>query len=275
MTRLMLALTLAAVPTTASAAEAYALQNTEPLFLTGEFLASVALGFFVPDLVLAPLPDPLTCADAWCTPPGIDVSLNKAFALREPKAAGTISHVFTVGLTPAAVFAGSILGAAEAGKAGYALSDTVIILDAFLLSTGINSIAKVGARRQRPAFHYGREDRTEAAGHSGEEFVSFYSGDTTWAWTLAASGTTLAYLHGYEHARWVAIGSGSLALVGSFLRMAADMHWFTDVLVGAAVGTAVGAGLPLLLHRREGAEALSLAPYAGPEEAGLTLRARW
>ncbi len=183
--------------------------------------------------------------------------------------------MFTIGLTPAVAIGSSVVGAAGAKRGGYAVADTVIIIDTFLISTGLNSIAKVGARRQRPAFHHGRADLTEADNAPHEEFVSFYSGDTTWAWTLAASGTTLAYLRGYEHAHWVALGTGSLALVGSFLRMAADMHWFTDVLVGASVGTVVGAGLPLLLHRRASPQALSLAPLTGPGRAGLRIRASW
>jgi hypothetical protein len=41
----------------------------------------------------------------------------------------------------------------------------------------------------------------------------------------------------------------TLAAGAGWLRMGGDMHWFTDVAVGAAVGTAVGAGLPWLLHR--------------------------
>jgi len=66
---------------------------------------------------------------------------------------------------------------------------------------GANSIAKISARRQRPSFHFGRASETEAAGHPDEEFVSFYSGDTTWAFSIAASASTLAFLRRYEHAR--------------------------------------------------------------------------
>ena len=108
-----------------------------------------------------------------------------------------------------------------------------------------------------------------------EEFISFFSGDTTWAWTLAASGTTLAYLHGYRHARWVAIGTGTLAFVGSFLRMSADMHWFTDVLAGTAVGIGVGAGLPLALHRRSGPDKVTLATRLTGDGAVVSLGGRF
>ena len=200
---------------------------------------------------------------------------SNVFALNKPKTAGLVSHVFTIGLTPAAAFTGSILGAVQAKHGGYAASDAAIIVNAFMLSTGFNSIAKVSGKRQRPAFYYDRQHLTEAAHHPDEEFISFYSGDTTWAFTLAATGTTLAYLRGYKHARWVAVSTGSLAFIGSFLRMSADMHWMTDVLVGAGVGTAVGVGLPLALHRREASGGLSITPKSDPGEAGVAISGRF
>ena len=52
-------------PSLSHAAEGHELRNTGGLFLTGEVLGSVFLGFMGPDLSLKPPPDPLTCADAW------------------------------------------------------------------------------------------------------------------------------------------------------------------------------------------------------------------
>jgi membrane-associated phospholipid phosphatase len=43
--------------------------------------------------------------------------------------------------------------------------------------------------------------------------------------------------------------AGILFGVGTaYTRMAADRHYFTDVLAGAGIGTAIGAGIPLLFH---------------------------
>ena len=41
----------------------------------------------------------------------------------------------------------------------------------------------------------------------------------------------------------------TLASVASFTRMTSDEHFFTDVLAGAAVGSAVGVFVPWQLHR--------------------------
>jgi membrane-associated phospholipid phosphatase len=48
------------------------------------------------------------------------------------------------------------------------------------------------------------------------------------------------------------------------------MHWFTDVLVGAAVGTAVGAGLPWLLHR-SGSGALGAGVSTSPTTVAIMI----
>jgi len=244
----------------AHAAEPVELRNTGPWFLGGEFVSSVLVGFVLPDLVTEPPVDP-TCADAWCETNGFDVALNEALVWANPRAAAVTSHSFTLGLTPVAAFGSVIVSAVGANHDTYAIQDSVIVLDAFFVATGANSIAKITARRQRPAFTYGREDETEAANHPDEEFLSFYSGDTTWAFSIAASASTLAFLRRYEHAEWIAVGTGVLALTGSVLRISADMHWATDVLAGAAAGTAIGIGIPVLLHSRT--HAIAVVPSAG------------
>jgi membrane-associated phospholipid phosphatase len=245
----------------AHATEPAELRNTGPWFLGGEFVASALVGFVVPDIVTEVPIDPIACDDAWCETNGFDVALNEALVWANPRAAAVTSHTFTLGLTPVAAFGSLIVSATSAGHGTYAIQDSVIVLDAFLVATGANSIAKITTRRQRPAFHYGRESETEAASHPDEEFVSFYSGDTTWAFSIAASASTLAFLRRYEHAEWIALGTGVLALTGSVLRISADMHWATDVLAGAAAGTAIGIGIPVLLHSRK--HPIAVVPSAG------------
>ena len=60
------------------------------------------------------------------------------------------------------------------------------------------------------------------------------------------SAGTIASRRGSRHAPW--IWAGGLAFAGStgYLRIAADRHFLTDVLVGASVGAAAGLVLPRL-----------------------------
>jgi len=240
--------------------EMHALRNTGGWFVAGEFVASGLVGFLLPDLVLGEQPETLTCADAWCEVGGFDTAMRDLLRAGNPKPVGTVSHVFTVGLVPAVGAAALIVPAAIEGEAGEGVADAVIMVNAFLVATGPNSIAKVTARRQRPAFHFGVEDQTEAAGHPDEEFVSFYSGDTTWAFALASSSTTLSFLRDHDWAPITGISTGVLALTGGALRVTADMHWTTDVIAGAVAGTAIGVALPLALHGRKQGDGATLVP---------------
>jgi membrane-associated phospholipid phosphatase len=60
----------------------------------------------------------------------------------------------------------------------------------------------------------------------------------------------------------------SLATLESVLRIAAGKHYFTDVLVGALVGTGVSFGI-LEMHKNRD-EKYSF--WVGPNVAGITLR---
>jgi membrane-associated phospholipid phosphatase len=41
---------------------------------------------------------------------------------------------------------------------------------------------------------------------------------------------------------------GALATGTAYLRIAADRHWLSDVIVGMLTGVAVGIAVPLLFH---------------------------
>jgi len=52
-----------------------------------------------------------------------------------------------------------------------------------------------------------------------------------------------------------------LALGAGVLRISADMRWATDVMMGAAAGTALGVAVPFFLHQRdEQAPRVAIAP---------------
>ena len=89
---------------------------------------------------------------------------------------------------------------------------------------------------------------------------SFFSGHTGSAFALATSTGAVASIRGYRGAPWVWGVGLSLAAATGYLRIASDSHYFSDVLVGAAVGTAVGWLVPHLLHK----ERTPPQPGAGP-----------
>ena len=87
---------------------------------------------------------------------------------------------------------------------------------------------------------------------AGEEWLSFYSGDTALGFSLYAAALALLVARGWDgQARKLSRFGGPVALVGAFLRIVGFMHWFTDVLVGVIFGVLIGFGLPTLLFSEE------------------------
>jgi membrane-associated phospholipid phosphatase len=209
---------------------------------------------------------------SWCEPTGFDTAVRDALVMENSRPPATVSHVLSLGVIPFGGFAALLAPAMGHDKTSYALADGWIMLNVAILTTGLTDGTKTLVGRQRPAFHHGRQSETEFSDWEDEANRSFFSGDTAWAFSFASSAATLAYLRGYETAPYIALGGGTLALTTGVLRIAADVHWATDVMAGAVVGTGVGIGLPLLLHPRKSdseSTSVSAAPLAGEGLSGV------
>jgi membrane-associated phospholipid phosphatase len=242
------------------------LKNTSPGFLALETAgALVILGGY--SIALGDPPE--TCK--WCEPTGFDKWVRNGLVASHPKTAGYVSHGLSLGVVPIGALAGLYGSAASEGHASTTWQDAWIMVNTFILTTGITDGTKKVVARERPGFYYGRQSETEAADHPSERNLSFFSGDTSWAFSLAACGSTLAFLHGYRAAPWIAAGTGVAASAAGVLRIVGDMHWATDVMTGAVVGTGIGIALPLLLHGRtnEGTTSSVVTPLIGGLERGV------
>lgn len=230
------------------AARHYELRNT-----TWPFLAAETGGAIVVFAAFAVATDgpPETCK--WCGTNDFDDGIRNALRASSPRPFGYVSHGLSLGAVPLLAIGGIGLPALTDHELGRAGADVWILANTFVLTTGITDGIKRAVGRQRPAFHYGVQGDTEASNHPVEANLSFFSGDTSWAFSIAACGTTLAYLHGYETAPWILGGGAVFATAAGVLRISADMHWATDVMTGALVGTAIGVSVPLALHRRKAA----------------------
>src|SRR5262245_1857892 len=117
---------------TASSKTPYALKNTGALFLGAEFLGSVV----VFAAYSAAAGDPATVC-GWCGTNGFDTSMRKLLRMDNPRTPATLSHVFSVGVVPAIALAGSIIPAFSHGNGWYPVQDTVVMLNTFVLTTGL------------------------------------------------------------------------------------------------------------------------------------------
>jgi membrane-associated phospholipid phosphatase len=232
-------------PTTAPDPAPFALRRTGALALVLEFFGVV--GAFVALSVAAG--DPAT-ACRWCATNRFDDAVRRLLVQRAPHDAAVASHALSMIAAPALAFGAVIVPALGRRRGRHALQDSVIVLNAFLLVTGLADGVKKLTDRTRPGVFHGRVGEIEASAAPLEHYVSFFSGDTAWAFVLGAAAATLAQLRGYGWSRRVALAGAAIGAATGVLRVAADMHWATDVLAGAAVGTLVGVALPRLLHGR-------------------------
>ena len=134
----------------------------------------------------------------------------------------------------------------------------LIDLEALALTGGIHALVSTLASRWRPyrATCVGPVETQTQDCQSSKQYYSFWSGHSSGAFTAAG----LMCMH---HAYLPLYGGGAAepltcaasvaaAATVAYLRVAADQHFLTDVLVGAAVGTISGLGVPWVLHYRHG-----------------------
>ena len=98
---------------------------------------------------------------------------------------------------------------------------------------------------------------------------SFYSSHSAFAFASAAflSTTYASYFPGSCWVPYVWVGSMTAAALVGFLRYEAGMHYPTDIIVGASMGTLIGCAIPAL-HRVE-TESYSVRP--GWKNGGIAL----
>jgi membrane-associated phospholipid phosphatase len=148
-----------------------------------------------------------------------------------------------------------VLGAALAAPLMLAGTDnrewiTILTMyaETMLISESSKELIKDFVYRPRPYMYF--DGYPQEYVDSGDWDCSFPSGHTTMAFA-AASFTSFVFCTYFPDSAWrfpVVIGSYSLAAATGILRLASGNHFITDVLAGAALGTVIGIGIPLL-HR--------------------------
>lgn len=136
-------------------------------------------------------------------------------------------------------------------------------LEVLAVTLGVQETFANAIGRERP---YGRtcgtDDLSEDDHHctGSGRYRSMFSGHTAVPFSMAAATCThhlyLPLSGGSSHA-WIPCTTGFLAAAASgTMRIVADYHYASDVLIGAAVGTSLGFAIPLL-HYTTGSAPLS------------------
>lgn len=206
----------------------------------------------------------------FCGTNALDAWTRRELVLADEQPPRLTSDALTFLALPAAVAAHQLL----AGRVGTDLTagaqDLLFITEAVTSALALTQAVKLAVGRQRPFVRYGNYEEPDRRPETDDN-LSFFSGHSALAFSMAAAAGTVSSLRGYRSAPWVwAIGMTVATAVG-YTRIAADQHYLTDVLVGAAVGAGIGVGMPLWLHGREDRPAAAGARSAGVKVTPLPL----
>jgi membrane-associated phospholipid phosphatase len=196
-----------------------------------------------------------------CETNALDAGVRDRLVWDELAPARHASDALAFALVPAGMAAHQLLAARAAGDLEAGIADVVIVAEAAALAMTLNQATKLAVGRARPFVRFQNWAEADRAADADDD-LSFFSGHATFTFAVAAAAGTVSDLRGYRSAPWVWAAGLGLAATTGYLRIAADKHYLSDVLVGAAVGAAAGVALPRLLHPREGSREAARTPSA-------------
>ncbi len=207
-------------------------------------VTAVAIGLWLGSELAKSSLAPSECR--WCGVNSIDTTVRNALRVGNPASADTASTVIGFGLAPLAALGLDAIAAYHDGALSNWPVDALLIAEATAISADVTNVVKFAVGRERPYVHdLSPVNRLTSA----EDNLSFYSGHTSFAFALAVSTGTIATMRGYRLAPLIwTVGLGIAATTG-YLRVAADKHYFTDVVAGAAAGSFVGFSIPFFFHK--------------------------
>jgi membrane-associated phospholipid phosphatase len=206
----------------------------------------------------------------WCGHNALDDSIRRAFV-----PAGTLtfdgvhgpdvaSNVMAFVVAPALVLG---LDALMAQSLKSWVQDAVIVVEAVMAAMVADQIVKFAVGRQRPFVSELTPSQQAMTRDPADNNLSFFSGHATWTAAFAVAGGLVALQRGYKYPWLIWLFGGAASVATSVLRIAADKHYFTDVLVGTLAGAGFGIALPLVFHRAK------VEASVGP--GGMTLQGRF
>ena len=207
-------------------------------------IVAAGTAYLVSEVVLKPDLAPSACR--WCTPTSYDVAIRNAIRWHDPTQAAAISNV--TGYVAAPLVAIGLMMRASYDEPGDHLprwlDDTIPILESGILSGLLNQVVKLSVGEQRPFVRFGAPSRP----HQVDDNLSFYSAHTAFSFAIATSAGVVAHERRYPLEPVIWATGYAIAGATGYLRLAGDQHYFTDVMVGALVGSGVGLIVPLELH---------------------------
>ncbi len=206
----------------------------------------------------------------WCESQSFDEGARSRLRWSNTEAAYRTSNWLGFGLVPLGTAAGMALLASHAGAREGIGVDLLVIAQAAFLTAGLNQVVKYTVGRERPFVHALDAQNKPRTKHPADNNLSFYSAHASISFSVVVAAGTVATMRGYRGAPFIwAIGLPLAALTG-YLRIAADRHYLSDVLVGTVVGSTVGFLAPFLMHSPRDSKGSGLSIGASANTVNLT-----
>lgn len=110
----------------------------------------------------------------------------------------------------------------------------LINMEVFSINSVITNLIKVSVARERP-YHYFKTRHSEGA----KDFASFFSGHSSVAFSQAVTNAMILSQDFPKQEGMIWSSLLTLAGATAYLRVAGDMHYFSDIVVGAGVGSLI------------------------------------
>jgi len=207
--------------------------------------AAVGLAYVASETVLKSHLASSTCR--WCKTDGFDVDVRNALVWHDTIRATSLSNFSGYLLAPGFALAFTVAGSVTRdGSIPGVIDDVLPVVDSVLAAEVLVQTTKFAVARQRPGVHFDPPGPPQL-----EDNVSFFSAHSASTFAFATGAAMVArHHHSWAEPYLWTIGY-ALAATTAYLRIAADKHYFTDVITGTAVGIGTGLAIPVLEERAE------------------------
>jgi membrane-associated phospholipid phosphatase len=178
----------------------------------------------------------------WCDPPGFDRSARDAIVWDNTRRADILSTVDAYVVAPI-VGLGLLIASDHGAGLPRFIDDSVTVLETVAISELVVQALKFSVGRQRPFARFGTDVVFEP-----DQNLSFPSGHSALGFAITASAGMVAHWRGYWTEPYIWGAGLALSLSTEYLRMGADKHYLSDVVVGGAIGLAGGLLIPRLMR---------------------------
>ena len=215
---------------------------TDSVLITG-----TALGALVPELFASHLVNPR------CPCPATEVNgFDRPVIGNHSHAADVVSDL-TLGLSLGGPL---LLDALLVGWSEPLKEDAIVYAETLAVTGALVSGTKFLVQRPIPRVYAGDPTLMKQS----EGYLSFYSGHTTMAFSALSAAAVTSNLR-YHTGVWPWLITGALGTSVAAERVLAGRHFYSDVIVGGVIGTAIGIANPLI-HEKRSSDSLTVVPVS-------------